>query len=740
MARAATPSQRRFRLAALRNALQRLGGRSGARARLFRSEDRLNTIVTGARGIIYISELGPEGRWTYVSPQIEEILGFTAEEWIADADLWARQLHPDDRKRVLVEEEDIDSYTPGRVYESEYRLLTRDGESRWLRDAAAIVATEDGTLVWSGVLTDVTERRTIEEALRASEERFRALIETASDAFVSVDLRGTIVEWNRKAEETFGWARDEAVGQPLATTIIPDAHRQAHAQAFERFVRSGSSVVVGRPLEVNAMRRDGVEFPVELSVWVTISQGLRRVNAFVRDTTDRKALEAVTHQAFHDPLTDLANRALFTDRVAAALARRGDAELTVAVLLLDLDDFKTVNDSLGHAAGDELLVAVASRLRSCVRPGDTLARLAGDEFAILLDELDDEADAVAVAKRVGKRLEAPFEIEAMEIAVRASIGISLGKDVDARPEDLMRDADVAMYEAKARGKGGYRVFEPHMRDAVVKRMELKADLRHALERGELHVRYQPYISLDDESIVGAETLLRWEHSERGLIPPADFIPLAEEMGLIVPLGRWVLEEACRQGVEWAQRWPALGPLTLSVNISARQLQDRGFVGEVAEIVAQYGLPPEQLVLELTESSLVEDPDQAVRRLRELRLLGIRLAIDDFGTGYSSLGDLQRYPFEILKVHRAFVAALGNGSDEPTLAKAIFELARHLGMQTIAEGVEEEEQLAALRELGCAYAQGYHFARPLTADEFGALLEERAARGQLGTESASANPV
>jgi len=741
VARAATSSLRRFRLAALRNAFQRLGGRNRARARLLRSEDRLNTIVTGARGIIYISELGAEGRWTYVSPQIEEILGFSPGEWIDDADLWARQLHPDDRERVLAEEEDTDSYTPGQVYESEYRLLTRAGESRWLRDAAAIVATEDGTLVWSGVLTDVTERRLIEEALRASEERFRAVIETASDAFVSVDVDGTIIEWNRKAEETFGWVRDEVVGQRLATTIVPESSRQAHEQGFQRFLRTGASSVVGLPLEVNAVRRDGVEFPVELSVWVTVNQGVQRVNAFVRDTSDRKALEAVTHQAFHDPLTDLANRALFTDRVAAALARRGDsATTTVAVLLLDLDDFKTVNDSLGHAAGDELLVAVATRLRTCVRPDDTLARLAGDEFAILLDELDDQNDAVAVATRVGKRLEAPFEIEAMEIAVRASIGISLGQEPDARPEDLMRDADVAMYEAKGRGKGGYRVFEPHMRQAVVKRMELKADLRHALERGELHVRYQPYISLDDESIVGAEALLRWDHAERGLIPPVDFIPLAEEMGLIVPIGRWVLGEACRQGVEWAQRWPSVGPLTLSVNVSARQLQDRRFVGEVAEIVAEHGLPPERLVLELTESSLVEDPDQAVRRLRELRELGIRLAIDDFGTGYSSLGYLQRYPIEILKVHRAFVAELGRHPEEPALAKAILQLARHLGMQTIAEGVEDAAQVTALRELGCAYAQGYHFARPLTADEFSALLEERAVSGRLGAESASANPV
>jgi diguanylate cyclase (GGDEF)-like protein len=459
---------------------------------------------------------------------------------------------------------------------------------------------------------------------------------------------------------------------------------------------------------------------------MTLSHGTQRVNAFVRDMSDRKVLEAVTHQAFHDPLTDLANRALFTDRVAAALARRGDTSTaTVAVLLLDLDDFKTVNDSLGHAAGDELLIAVAARLRSCVRPGDTLARLAGDEFAILLDDLDDDGAAVAVAKRVGMRLEAPFEIEAMEIAVRASIGISLGQTPDARPDDLMRDADVAMYEAKARGKGGYQVFEPHMRRAVVKRMELKADLRHALERGELHVRYQPYVKLEDESIVGAEALVRWDHPDRGVIPPLDFIPLAEEMGLIVPIGRWVLGEASGQAVEWARRWPELGPLTLSVNISARQLQDRGFVGEVAEIVAEHGLPAERVVLELTESSLVEDPDQAVRRLRGLRELGIRLAIDDFGTGYSSLGYLQRYPIEILKVHRTFVAELGRHPDEPALATAILQLAHHLGMQTVAEGVEDAVQVEALLALGCRFAQGFHFSRPLTAEEFLVLLAERA---------------
>ena len=330
-----------------------------------------------------------------------------------------------------------------------------------------------------------------------------------------------------------------------------------------------------------------------------------------------------------------------------------------------------------------------------------------------------------------------FHLEGKEVFVRASIGIATADARTGGPEgaeELLRNADVAMYMAKEAGKGRYQVFEPAMHDTALQRLELKADLRHALERGELHVRYQPYVELEEESIVGAEALLRWDHAERGLIPPLDFIPLAEEMGLIVPIGRWVLREASAQAVEWARRWPELGPLALSVNISARQLQDRGFVGEVAEIVAERGLPAERIVLELTESSLVEDPDQAVRRLGALRELGIRLAIDDFGTGYSSLGYLQRYPIEILKVHRAFVAELGRHPDEPALATAILQLAHHLGMQTIAEGVEDAVQVEALRALGCGFAQGFHFSRPLTGDEFSALLAERA--GAVRPESSA----
>ena len=715
-------------LAALRRrALRRLGRDDAFAGRLRRTEERLETIVAGARGIIYISELGPRGRWRYVSPRIEEMLGFTASEWTAEPGLWIRQLHPGDRDAVVAEEEELASHTTGELHESEYRLLTRSGDCRWIRDAATIVAADDGTLVWSGVLNDITERRAVEEELKASEDRFRTVVETASDAFVSMDANGLIVEWNRMAEETFGWRRDEAIGLPVADTIVPERYRPSHLRGFETFLRTGHGPALGRTLELSAVTRDGVEFPVELSIWESASQGVQRINAFLRDITERKELAAVTHQAFHDALTNLPNRVLFTDRVAQALARRpAPAAPSVAVLLLDLDDFKTVNDSLGHAAGDQLLVEVATRLASCVRPGDTLARLAGDEFSVLLEGIEDLNEVTRVARRIGERLEKPFEIEAMEVVVRASIGIAVGRHAEVRPEEMMRDADVAMYAAKARGKGEFELFQPQMRHAVVTRMELKGDLRRALDRDELRVHYQPYVLLDGGRVVGAEALVRWEHPERGLIPPLDFIPLAEEMGLIVPIGRWVLHEACGRAVEWTRRFPELGSLTFSVNVSARQLQDGSFVDDVATVVAQHDLEPKQLVLELTESCLVEDPDNAVKRLRELNDLGVSLAIDDFGTGYSSLSYLQRYPIEILKVHRSFVSALGRSADESSMTRAILQLAENLGMATIAEGVEEPAQVAALVELGCVYAQGFHFSRPLPHDAFAALLEREAA--------------
>ena len=696
---------------------------------LSRAEERLNTVVEGAHGIIYIAETGPEGRFIYVSQQLETILGFRVDEWLADPLLWARQIHPDDREAVLAEESRLAADTPGLLTTMEYRMLTLAGEARWIRDAATIVATEDGTLVWSGVFTDVTEQHVTQAALEASEERFRTVIETASDAFVGMDERGLIVEWNRKAEDLFGWSKSEAIGRRLAETIIPERYRLAHERGFGRFLRTGYGPVLGRTVELSALTRAGHEFPIELNVWSSSAQDAVRVNAFIRDITERKALEAVTHQAFHDPLTDLPNRVLFTDRVDQALRRRAtEGDELVAVLILDLDDFKTVNDSLGHEAGDRLLVEVAARLHSCVRMTDTIARLAGDEFAILVDDLDGVEDAVAVATRIRAVLEHPVEIEGVEMFVRASVGIAVGGGPETSPEGLIRDADVALYAAKSRGKSGFEIFATEMRAAVVNKLELKADLRRALEREEFVVYYQPCIRLADFAIVGAEALIRWRHRDRGLVGPGEFIPIAEETGLIVPIGRWVLAQACEAAARWAARYPEAGPQTVRANLSARQLQDPGLVEDVAEILAANGLSAELLGLEITESSLVEDPELVERRLGALRTLGIRLAIDDFGTGYSSLSYLQRFPIDIIKIDKSFVAGVGRTDEESAMARAIIELAHNLGMETIAEGVERPEQVNAVRRLRCAYAQGYHFSPPLPAAELEELLREQAASG------------
>jgi diguanylate cyclase (GGDEF)-like protein/PAS domain S-box-containing protein len=707
-----------------------LGRRSVPAEALEQVEQRLQTVVEGAHGVIYIAELATDGRWIYVSPQIERILGFTPAEWMADPELWSRQIHPDDREAVLAEERELTTLTPGRMHASEYRLVTRSGETRWVRDSATIVASADDTLVWSGVLTDVTEQRLTREELQASEERFRTVIETASDAFVGMDAQGVIVEWNRKAEELFGWRREEALGRPLAETIVPERYRQAHARGVEKFLRTGYGPVLDRTLELSALRRDGREFPVELTVWSSPVGGVQRLSAFVRDVTERKALEAVTHRAFHDPLTDLPNRLLFTDRVEHALSRLSRPTFgSIAVLVLDLDDFKTVNDSLGHVAGDRLLIEVAARLRSCLRPADTLARLSGDEFAILLEDLASISGATTVAERINRVFDEPIELDSVEVFTRTSIGIAFGRGTPS-PEELIADADAALYAAKSHGKGRYEVFEPSMREAVASRRQLKEDLRRALERGELRVLYQPYVRLADSTIEGAEALIRWHHRERGVVEPLEFVPLAEEMGLIVPIGRWVLRHACEQAAEWRKKWPDEAPLTLRVNVSSRQLQDRLFVQDVAAILADTGFPPKHLVLEITERSLVEDHERIVARLAELKGLGIRIALDGFGTALSSLSSIQRLPIDILKVDRSFVSGLGRSGPEAAMARAIVQLAHILDLEAIAQGVERAEQIPPLRELACEFAQGYHFSPPVPAVELEAQLQhERAERGR-----------
>ena len=433
--------------------------------------------------------------------------------------------------------------------------------------------------------------------------------------------------------------------------------------------------------------------------------------------------ETLEHQAFHDTLTGLPNRSLFHDRLQQALARQERDLKPLAVLLVDLDDFKTVNDSLGHAAGDELLKFVASSLRSSLRPGDTAARLGGDEFAVLVEEMRGRSDALRVADRIISALTQKLIIEDKEVFVHGSVGIAITHGNDSAT-DVLRNADVAMYAAKAEGKGRYQIFDGAMHEGVMERLDLKADLQRAVERNEFVVHYQPLFDMTSGRILGTEALVRWQHPERGLVMPTEFIPIAEETGLILPIGRFVLEEACKQLRWWQMQVDA--DLSMSVNLSGRQLQEPELVSEVESILAAGPVAASSVTLELTESVLMHDTEATVAKLNALRKLGVHLAIDDFGTGYSSLGYLRQFPIETIKIDRSFTKGVAEGPENSALARAIIKLADTLGMKTVAEGVETKDQVEQLAAFGCQIGQGFVFSPAVSPAELEELLNRQAA--------------
>jgi diguanylate cyclase (GGDEF)-like protein len=435
---------------------------------------------------------------------------------------------------------------------------------------------------------------------------------------------------------------------------------------------------------------------------------------------ENRSLEAkLVHQAFHDGLTGLANRALFRDRAEHALSTtsRGGH---VALLLLDLDDFKSINDSLGHSEGDRLLEAIAQRLLTATRGCDTVARIGGDEFAVVLERLQHEDDVIAVVGRIIESLRAPLRLQDREVTVSASIGVAHAHG-DERVEELLRNADVAMYRAKDAGKGGYAIFDPSMYTELLSRLELESDLRQAVDRGEFRVVYQPIVELDSGAVTGVEALVRWEHPGGESPVPSDFIAVAEQTGLILPIGRWVLTEACRQGREWQLAAGSGVAPTMSVNVSGRQLEDPNFTSDVASVLADTGFPPEHLILEITETALMANAALVTDRLHELKALGVRLAIDDFGTGYCNLSYLQRFPVDMLKIDKSFTTNLAAHGGDMAIANSIVELATSLRLHAVAEGVENAEQRAQLLSMGCRFGQGFLFARPVTAAAITELL-------------------
>jgi diguanylate cyclase (GGDEF)-like protein/PAS domain S-box-containing protein len=559
------------------------------------------------------------------------------------------------------------------------------------------------------------QARTVQ--LRASEQRFAALVQHSSDLVTVVDRAGTVSYQSRSSERILGHRAEDLLGTSLcelmddrtAADFLDALQRTSPDSLRAHSVRSAWRHATGRECQVEVTITDLLDDPAVGGLVLN-----------TRDVTDRVRLEEqLTHQAFTDSLTGLPNRALFKDRLQHALSRRTASERALTVFFLDLDGFKAVNDTLGHSAGDVLLVEVARRLSAVVRPSDTVARFGGDEFAVMIDDLHDGAYAAELAQRIVERLEDPVELDSEEVHATASIGIAALDAPDCDAEQLLRNADLAMYQAKAARAGSYAVYHPGMHVGLVERVRLEADLRRALGGDQLFLHYQPMVAMETGRITGVEALVRWQHPERGVIAPDDFIPLAEGTGLIREIGLWVLREACRQAVRW-EAAAGSEPLRMSVNLSAQQILQQDLVERVAEVLAETGLSAGRLTLEMTESALIDDSEQTLATLLALRAMGIRLSIDDFGTGYSSLSYLHRFPIDTLKIDRSFVQRLSGGGDA-ALVDTILGLAASLQMETVAEGVEDPQQLLVLQQQGCTTGQGYHFSPPVTGAAIEALL-------------------
>ncbi|HET6208903.1 MAG TPA: EAL domain-containing protein, partial [Jatrophihabitans sp.] len=812
------------------HAAQAATGPAGDTGRL--RELVLDGLVDRLPAAIYVAEPGATGRWLYASPQIEQILGYRADELIADASLWARQLHPADRERVLQGEEH--GPRAGRT-QSEYRMVRRDGQLVWVLDDALVAEVDSYGVVQHGLLYEITERKRTElllaehavllgrvaqgetvlpglielagatEAIsgagrcviavaggpdeagmllsstgeltaddlaplgpahyqaaitapdgtelgtvalhypapavvqdgdlelagwaaglatvavvRATEHAsastsmslLEATLESTADGILVVSAAGQVLGYNQKMidmwhldPEVLKAGRDEQLRASVLSQLVePDS-----------FTR-GVDRLLATPLACSHDTlefQDGRYYERYSQPQVVDGEPVGRVWSF-RDMTEHRKLEQeLRAQAFSDPLTPLPNRSYFIGQLTAALASASRPQTSVAVLLLDLDDFKTVNDSLGHVVGDGLLIAVADRLRGCLRVGDIAARLGGDEFVVLLDRLNGPDDAVFAAERLLAAVSRPLLVEGQLLTIRASIGIAMPNG-EENASDLLRNADLAMYTAKRDGGGRCFRYAPPMHAEAMARLALKADLERALDGDELIVHYQPVIDLQSFDIVSVEALVRWPHPERGLIPPAEFIPLAEESRLIDRLGSAVLRQACAQVAHWRRTIPSRQKLTVSVNLSPRQLSEENLVADVRQALWVAGLPPSALVLEITETSLASPHVDVVTVLRQLKAIGVSLALDDFGVGYSSLGHLVNFPLDSVKIDKSFVDRIGGDPSSSALLRAVLQVADALSLAATVEGIEDEAQLSQVRTLGCLQAQGFLLSPPLDA--------------------------
>ncbi|MGD1021187.1 MAG: EAL domain-containing protein [Candidatus Sulfotelmatobacter sp.] len=674
------------------------------------SEEKYRTLLDGVHDYA-IFLLDPGGRVVSWNAGAERMKGYTAGEIIGQN--FSCFFSPEDIKRGRPEE--VLGMTAASGRHEEHGIRVRKDGSQFLASATLTALRDaDGSLRgFSEISHDLSESE-------ESEARYRGLLEAAPDAMVVVNQDGEIVLLNVQAEKQFGYRRDELVGQKVKN-IIPEGFAERLIADALRSAEDALAQQIGMGIELNGRRKDGSEFPIEIMLSPLEGAEGILVTAAIRDITTRKKAEALMiHSSEHDFLTGLPNRMLLNDRVNQAILLALRHRRRVAVLFLDLDGFKHINDSLGHPTGDKLLQSVGKRLVDCVRGSDTVSRQGGDEFVVLLSEEEDSEDASITARRMLRGVAEAHFIDQHDLHVTCSVGISLYPDDGLNAETLIKNADTAMYQAKENGRQTYQYFKPAMNVRAVERQSIEEGLRRALERQEFVVHYQPKINLKTGRITGAEALLRWTHPIRGPVSPAQFIPVAEDCGLILPIGTWVLRQACQQARAWVDAGLPLG--TMAVNISAMQLRSENFLEGVFAILHDTRLDPRLLELELTESVLMKHAESTASILTALRDRGVQVAIDDFGTGYSSLSYLRKFPIDALKIDQSFVGQITTVPDETIIVKAVIGLGRSLKLRVIAEGVETQEQLAFLQAHQCDEAQGYYFSRPVLPQQFAKLLK------------------
>ncbi|NTV97123.1 MAG: EAL domain-containing protein, partial [Thiobacillus sp.] len=707
----------------LRRYHERLAAQAGE---LRESEQHFRNVANNGSMLIWTS--GADKLCDYFNEPWLRFTGRTLEQELGHG--WIEGVHPDDRRRCL--DTYVAAFEQRERFTMEYRLRAADGSYRWLHDDGVPQYDSRGAFIgYIGYCLDITERMQSEAALRESEHKYRQLFESANDGIVIFDGQH-LVDCNDKTAAMFGLGRQQLFGltpADLAPEYQPDGRRSDEVAGQVMAAALAGQV---RTIQWQARHHDGSLFFIEVTVNRVELDGIPHVQAILRDITERiQAEEQIRNLAYFDPLTNLPNRRLFMDRLGQALLASSRNHSYGALLILDLDNFKALNDTRGHDAGDLLLVEVAGSILACVRQDDTVARLGGDEYVVMLEGLDrDESGAARQAEMVGEKiriaLNHPFAAINHGYHVSTSIGLTLFRGHDVSPEGLLKQADVALYQAKDAGKNVIRFFNPDMQAEIDARLELEAALRRGIENAELRLHYQPQFD-QHGGLIGVEALLRWQPPGQPLVLPGSFIDLAEETGLILPIGAWVLESACLQLKQW-QEAPACRDITIAVNVSASQFRQPDFARHVADVLASTGVAPGRLKLELTESVVMDQTEAVIARMETIRALGVGFAMDDFGTGYSSLSYLKRLPLDQLKIDRSFIRDVPGDPNDTAIVLAILAMSETLGLHVIAEGVETTEQRDFLQRNGCTAYQGYLYARPMPAEDFNVLAAGLRPRG------------